>query len=139
MTRNAKRAYQNVALLTDTIATWIKKKFVSGPFAHFPVPGFRTNSLAAIVRNGKVRPVLNMSGPKGKSFNDNVMKEKPEKIHMATAKQFGYKLKECGVGALFSKFDIKDVYKLIPAKPKDHRLQGFEWVGRYFIETQTVH
>lgn len=31
-TCKAKSAYQNGALLTDTFATWTKKKFVSGPF-----------------------------------------------------------------------------------------------------------
>ena len=72
--------------------------------------GFRSNPLAAVVRNGKVRPVLNMSGPRGRSFNDAVQKEKMERLHMGTAKKFSYGLLEAGQFAKFSKFDIKDAY-----------------------------
>ena len=86
---NARSAYENGALLTDTIATWVKKGFVAGPFDVPPMAGFRANPLAAVVRNGKVRPILNMSGPKGRSFNDNVDKSKLERLHMGTARQFG--------------------------------------------------
>ena len=123
-------------MLTDKIATWIKKGFVAGPFEHPPVEGFRANPLAAVKRNGKVRPILNMSGPRGKSYNDNVNEMKMEKVHMSTAKSFSYGLREAGEGAVFSKFDVCDAYKLMPAKPGDFWLQGFAWLGRYFVETQ---
>ena len=133
-TRNSSSAYENGEILTDTIGTWIKKGFVAGPFETPPMNGFRTNPLAAVVRNNKVRPVLNMSGPKGESFNDNVDKLKLERLHMGTAKQFSYLLRNAGKGAKFSKFDIQDAYKLVPAKTGDYRLQGFQWLGRYFVE-----
>ena len=133
---NSKTAYENGALLTDTIATWIKKEFVAGPFNTPPMAGFRANPLAVVVRNGKVRPILNTSGPKGRSFNDNVDKSKLERLHMGTAKQFGFSLMRAGKGAKFSKFDLQDAYKLIPAKKKDFRLQGFSWLGKWFVETQ---
>ena len=71
-----------------------------------------------------------MSGPKEKSFNDNVNRDKLEILHMGTAKQLGKALKEAVKDAVFSKFDIQDAYKLIPAKPKDYRLQGFSWLGK---------
>ena len=87
---NSRTAVENGALLTDTIATWVKKGFVAGPFSTPPVPGFRANPLAVVVRNGKIRPILNMSGPRGRSFNDNVDKRKLEKLHMETARQFGF-------------------------------------------------
>ena len=133
---NAKSAIENGELLTDTIATWIKKGFVAGPFDSPPMPGFRANPLGVVNRNGKIRPILNMSGPKGASFNDNVDRPKLERLHMGTAKSFGTALKHAGKDAIFSKFDIQDAYKLMPAKPEDYRLQGFTWLGKYFIETR---
>ena len=133
---NSKSAEDYGALLTDTIATWIKKGFVAGPFSTPPTAGFRANPLAVVVRNGKVRPILNMSGPKGRSFNDNVDKSKLERLHMGTAKQFGFSLKRAGKEAKFSKFDLQDAYKLMPARREDFRLQGFCWLGRWFVETQ---
>jgi len=133
---NAKSAYQHGALITDKIASWIKEGFVAGPFDSPPAEGFRANPLIAIVRNGKVRPVLNMSGPRGQSFNDNVDKSKLEKVHMDTAGTFGQKLLEAGTGAVFSKFDYGNAYKTVPSKVKDYPLQGFVWLGKYFVETQ---
>ena len=135
-TKNSKSAAAHGRVLTDTIATWVKKGFVAGPFVTPPVQGFRANPLGVVVRSGKVRPILNMSGPVGRSFNDNVNEKKLERLHMGTAKQFGQLLLKSGEGALFSKFDIQDAYKLIPARREDYRLQGFEWLGRYFIETR---
>ena len=60
-----------------------------------------------------------MSGPEGASFNDNVDERKMERLHMGTAKEFSYLLRDAGHNAKFSKFDIKDAYKL-----KERRLQA---------------
>lgn len=136
--KNANSALENGVMLTDKIATWIKKGFVAGPFDCPPVDGFRCNPLSAIKKNGKIRPILNMSGPIGRSFNDNIEKIKMEKLHMSTAKAFGQELKNMGERATFSKFDICDAYKLIPIKKEDYRLQGFHWLGKYFVETQST-
>ena len=102
-TANAKSAYEHGELLTDTIATWIRKGFVAGPFRVPPTPGFRANPLAVVVRNGKIRPILNMSGPIGKSFNDNVDVGKLERLHMGTAKKFSFALKDAGLEAKLCK------------------------------------
>jgi hypothetical protein len=135
-TQNSPTTYENGEFLTDKFASWILEKFVAGPFDYAPFPGFRCNPLIAIIRNGKIRPVVNMSGPKGYSFNDNLNRKKLEKVYMTTARQFSYCLKEAGKNAIFSKFDLKDAYKLVPAKITDLRLQGFTWLGKYFCETQ---
>jgi len=37
-----------------------------------------------------------------------------------------------------SKIDMKDAFKLVPAATKDLRLQGFHWLGPYFVETQQI-
>ena len=89
-TANAKSTYEHGELLTYTIASWIRKGFVAGPFKVPPTPGIRANPLAAVVWNGKIRPILNMSGPIGKSFNDNLNVDKLERLHMGlgTAKKF---------------------------------------------------
>jgi len=133
---NAKSAVENGPMLTDKIASWVEGKIVAGPFDHPPMPGFRANPLATVCRNGKVRPILNMSAPKGRSFNENMEERKLEKVHMSTAKEFSYAVREAGPGAKFSKFDIRDAYKLVPAQPKDLKLQGFKWLSKYFCETQ---
>jgi hypothetical protein len=81
-------------MLTDKIASWVSTGYVAGPFKTTPVPGFRANPLMAVVRKGTVRPIINLSAPKGASFNDNVNTYKLEKVHMATAQSFGYAVRK---------------------------------------------
>ena len=71
-TNNAKSAFTHGALLTDTIAQWVKNKMVAGPFDEPPLANFRVNPLMAVQQKTKVRPILNLSAPKKFSFNDAV-------------------------------------------------------------------
>ena len=50
---------------------------------------------------------------------------------MGTAKEFSYLLRDAGYNAKFSKFDIQDANK-IPARKKVFRLQGFQWLGKFW-------
>jgi hypothetical protein len=135
---NAPSAFIHGKCLTEKIASWIESGFVAGPFSCPPMTGFRSNALIAIERNGSVRPIVNMSEPEGSSFNDNLDKNKIEKVYMATAKSFSYKIIEAGAGCLMSKYDLKDAYKNIPAKKEDWHLQGFSWLNKYFFETKMI-
>jgi len=121
---------------TDTLAHWVKKKFVAGPFVLPPCADFRVNQMLAIDQHSKVRIVMNLSGPEGESFNDAIIEEALEKVHMSTARLFGYSVVDCGYGARMWKWDMEDAYKNLPAKLCDLRLQGFMWLGRYFLETR---
>ncbi len=131
--RKASSAFENGRMLTDKIATWIEAGYVAGPFTTAPVPGFRANPLMAVARKGSVRPIINMSAPRGASFNENVVENQLEKVRMATAQSFGYAIRKCNQNAKMSKFDKKDAYKLIPARKEDWNKQGFSWLGMNFI------
>jgi hypothetical protein len=88
-----------------------------------------------VVQPDKVRPVLDVSSPKGSSFNDNVCGQETEKVYMASAKSFAQNVVGCGLEAVMSKHDLVAAYKQIPCKIEDLRLQGFMWLGRFFVET----
>lgn len=135
---NTESALEHGRLMTDKVVSWIKEGFLLGPFDTPPLPGFRANALMAVVRDGKVRPVINMSSPHGNSFNENVMKNQIEKVKMSTAQEFSYKVRALGKGATMTKFDLRDAYKIIPARKEDWRLQGIKWLGKYFLETQMI-
>jgi hypothetical protein len=135
---NAPSAAEFGELLTDKLATWVDSGIACGPFKTPPLPGFRSNALMAVSRNGAVRPIIHMSKPEGHSFNDNLDLIKMEKVHMNVARDFGYSLKETGKSAVMSKYDLKDTFKLIPARPSDWKLQGFEFASRFFFETNMI-
>jgi hypothetical protein len=135
---NADSAFEHGEMLTDKLATWVDSGIVCGPFRNPPFPGFRSNALMAVEKNGAIRPIIHMSKPEGFSFNDNLEEKKIEKVHMNVARDFGYLLKETGRDAVMSKYDLKDAFKLIPARPSDWKLQGFSWAGRFFFETNMI-
>jgi hypothetical protein len=136
--KNAKSAIEHGRAMTDVLATWLKKGFVAGLFDRPPYEGFQGNPLMAAVQRNKIRPILNLSSPKGSSFNDAVEDSEISLLEMSSAKLFGEALRKMGRRALFSKQDIQDAYKLIPNPVEQWKYYGFEWLGKYFFDTTTV-
>jgi hypothetical protein len=136
--KNAPSAIENGEFMTDVLATWVKKGFVAGPFEKPPMDGLRGNPLMAAVQKTKVRPILNLSSPKGRSFNDAVNVWEVDNLQMCTPRIFSDSILKAGKGALISKTDIQDAYKLIPNPISDWRLYGFTWLGKFFVDTTTV-
>jgi len=123
--KNTRCAIKHGQEVTETIATWVEKGYAAGPFDGPPCPHFRVNPIIAVIQPGKVRPVLNVSAPDGSSFNSNVEERETEKVTMASAKQFGQNLLDCGPNSVMSKLDLTAAYKQVPARVQDLRLQGF--------------
>jgi hypothetical protein len=136
--KNAPSIEQHGNSFTTTLAEWIEKGFVAGPFLYPPVPEFRANVLMAEEQKDKVRPILNLSSPKGESFNDNVDEYRVPKTYQSSARLFGQSLLAVGPGALMTKMDMRDAFKLVPAKTSDLRLQGFSWLGAFFVDSQQI-
>jgi len=136
--KNASCAIKHGKEVTEAIATWINEGFAAGPFDRPPCENFRVNPLIAVVQPGKIRPVLNVSAPESASFNSEVDEDETEKVKMASARQFGQNLLDCGKCSTMSKHDIVAAYKQVPARISDLRLQGFSWLGKYFVETRQI-
>jgi hypothetical protein len=123
---------------TDTLAWWIRQGYVAGPFAAPPFKDFRTNAMMAVEQKNKIRIIMNMSAPKGSSYNDAIDEMALEKVSMSSARLFGYSVQDCGTGARMWKFDMVDAYKTIPTPTSELRLQGFSWLGKFFVELKKV-
>jgi len=136
--RNSTSAILNGRQITDTIAFWVSQKYVSGPFDHPPLTGFRVNPLMAVIQPGKIRPVLNLSAPKGRSLNESLDPAKIPNIFMTTAKEFSYAILKCGFNAKMAKFDCDNAYKIVPSHPSAWRLHGFAWNQKYFVDTSSI-
>ena len=134
---NAKSAIKNGRCITDTVASWIKKGYVIGPFFSPPFKKFNTSPLMAAVQKTKVRPILNLSAPLGSSFNDAVDKNRLRKLTMSSAKKFSQTLIRMGKDAKFAKSDIVDAYKIIPCHASEWRFFGFKWLGKFFADTSS--
>jgi hypothetical protein len=82
----------------------------------------------------EVRPVLNVSGPAGHSFNGCVDSSKREKVKMDAAGSFIYKLREADKGACMDKTDLTDAFKSMPAKLEDLRMNA-----KFFVKHRISH
>jgi hypothetical protein len=136
--KNAPSAVENGEFMTDALASWVKKGFVAGPFDTPPLAGFRSNPLMAAVQKNKVWPIMNLSSPKGRSFNDAINEWQVGGLQMSTPRLFADSVLKAGKDSVMSKQDIQDAYKLIPNPVPDWRLYGFSWLGKYFFDTSTV-
>jgi hypothetical protein len=136
--KNAASAIENGSQMTDTLADWIRKGFVAGPFEGPPMKKFRANPLMAVVQRTKVRPILNLSSPGGASFNDAVIPERVDKLKMCSAKMFAETLIKAGKASHIAKPDIRDAYKLIPSPKSQWNCYGFSWLGMNFFDSTTV-
>ena len=86
----------------------------------------------------KVRPIVNLSYPPKASYNDAIGKNVLPKITMDSAKKISHQIYRKGVGCKISKLDHSAAYKIIPTKPSQWRLQGFTWLGKYYVDKQLV-
>ena len=136
--QNSRAAIIQGKYVTEEIATWVQKGFAAGPFDEPPTDNFRVNPILAVVQPDKVRIILNVSAPEEGSFNANVDEYETETVKMASAKLFSQKLMDCGKNSTMSKQDLKAAYKQIPARISDLRLQGFFWLGKFFVETRQI-
>ena len=57
---------------------------------------------------------------------------------MSTTRNVSYTILAAGRHCTLSKFDLKDAYKNIPCHPTALRLQGFQWLNKYFIDYTSV-
>jgi hypothetical protein len=114
--KNSKNAFLFGANVTDTIASWVEKKFVAGPFSTSPLPGFRANSILAVPQPSKTRICIKVSLPNGKSFNDNINKNDLERVKMSSARNFGYSITEASQTAQLQNTTSSTHTKMFPRK-----------------------
>lgn len=94
--------------------------------------------MAVTKPDGSIRPVLIVSAPASFSFNDGIDRDLLWPACMDTCRSVVYALQSAGPQALMSKKDLSNAYKLIPVPLQDRRLQVFSWLGKYFVEINSI-
>ena len=122
----------------DQLASMVKDGIISGPFVKPPVDRFRTNPFFVVERNNKMRTILDLSSPVGESYNEAINKDTIPAISMSSPREVADLLIEYGSEAFFSKLDHKAAFKLVPVRTDLMALQGFQFLGRFFVESQLV-
>ena len=126
----------SVTNCADQLATIVKDGIISGPFIVPPVDSFRTIPLFVVERKNKTRTILDLSSPAGECYNEAINKDTIPTISMSSPREVVDLLIEYGPTAHFSKLDHKAMFKLVHVHTDIMALQGFEFLGRLFVESQ---
>ena len=132
---NNRSALLRPAGVTAAIAAEVEKGTTRGPFPTPPLPDFVVNPLSARVKpDGSVRLILDLSQPTGHSINDGIDAEDFRLSYTTINEVFRSIYGAGGTGALLAKLDIKSAFKLIPVKPEQWRLLGFQWQEQFYFQ-----
>ena len=134
LANNLPSAYQQPSVIDATLEKECEAGRILGTFSNSPLENFRTSGLVVPKHNGGWRIIYHLSAPDGLSINDFI-------------DTFSYSLKYCsiddactiinklGPGALLSKIDLKDAFRLIPVQSSDWNLLEICWRQKFYIDT----
>jgi hypothetical protein len=83
---------------------------------------------------GKWRLILDLSSPQGHSVNDGI-DQAMSAIAYPSVDVAAQLILQMGQGALLSKVDIKEAYRIVPVHRQDWHLLGMKWNKQYYVDT----
>ena len=133
----------SLELAPDALPAFIHKEIelgrVSGPFSleQPPTKIFMVNPLGLVEKRDtdplEYRVITHHSAPHGSSVNDGIDRHE-FKISFDTLKHAVRWIRHFGKGALLSKIDIKEAYRILPVHPIDQLLQGMVLDGKLYFD-----
>ena len=84
--------------------------------------------------DGGVRLIQDLSAPCGDSINDGIDSDESRTSYTTIDEAIRLIFVIGGRGALLAKVDVRAAFKLIPVRPEQRRLLGFQWDGRYYYQ-----
>ena len=122
----------------DHISTHLEKCTLdgqtAGPFDTPPFPIMQCSGLGVVPKkNGRLRVIHHLSAPPGQSVNDHISTTDYSLRYVRVDDAIQSILAK-GRGALLTKLDIRNAFRLIPVHPSDWPLLGISWNGQFYYE-----
>ena len=132
---NLPTAYQQPDVIDATLQRECEAGRILGPFTSPPLPNFRTSGLGLVPKHdGGWRIIYHLSAPHGFSINDYIDSSLYSLSYCSIDDAYAI-INKLGPGALLSKIDLKDAFRLIPVRPADWNLLGIYWKQNFYIDT----
>ena len=133
--KNLPSAYQQPLILDNALLQECNAGCILGPFDTPPLPDFRCSGLGLVPKHdGGWRTIYHLSAPHGNSINDYINPEDYTLSYCSVDDAYAI-LNLLGTGALMSKIDLKNAFRLIPVHPNDWNLLGICWRNKFYIDT----
>ena len=108
---------------------------ISGPFDQPPVPLLCSSGLGLVPKHdGGWRTICQLSAPNGSSINDHIDPGSFSLTYCSVDDAYAI-VNSLGTGALMSKIDLKNAFRLISVCPHDWNLLGMQWRGKFYVDT----
>ena len=132
---NLKSAIDNPMAVNIKISQELNLDRIAGPFDQPPFEHFWVSHLGLVAKKvpGECRMIHHLSFPKGHSVNDGISVEYSH-VQYARIDDAIKLIKEVGQGCYLAKTDIKSAFCVIPIRPKDYRLLGMTWQGKFYFD-----
>ena len=132
---NLQSAYQQPEVIDATLNEECSAGRILGPFDQPPLPNFRTSGLGLVPKHdGGWRIIYHLSAPFAHSINDYIDPQSYS-LSYCTIDDAYTILNNLGPGALMSKIDLRNAFRLIPVRPDDWNLLGICWRKQFYVDT----
>ena len=122
-------------ILKSKILAELQAGRVAGPFDQIPIYNIQLSPLGIVPKKApnEYRVIHHLSFPNGESINDGIDKSYCS-VHYQTIDDAVKLVKLLGKGALMSKTDIENAYRIIPIHPSDYDLLGFSIDNKFYYD-----
>lgn len=136
--RNLLSATKNSDFVASALADEVASGHIIGPLESLPFNNFRISPIGVATRKftGKQRLILDLSAPHDSeeisSINDLISKE-DFSLKYVTIDDAINIICDLGEGALLTKFDIKNAFRILPLAPESWRFFCMCWDKKYYF------
>lgn len=132
--RNHQSATRNPRFMDQYINSELRAGRILGPFVSLP-PHCIISPLGLVPKKeaGSFRVIHDLSFPKGQGVNDLI----PNHLTSVSYEDFdhvAHLIRQSGVGALISKVDIQNAFRIMPIHSSCVHLFGFFWRDKYYLD-----
>eukprot|EP00117_Sycon_ciliatum_P030475 scpid16664/ scgid24012/ len=131
---NLVSAFQNPQAVSTYLSNECIEGRMAGPYTHLPHADLRCSGVGVVPKkSGKLRLILHLSAPQGTSINDGISQDEFS-LHYMTVDDAVRLLHRHGKGALLSKVDLRNAFRLCPVAPSDWPLLGIHWDNAFYVD-----
>ena len=137
---NNRSAKLQPQVVEELIQSEIEKGYLLGPFKKAPFETYRISpiGIAEGKYSKKKRLIVDLSAPYDNENIPSIIDKDLHSLSYVTVDDAIELIKKAGVGAMLSKLDICDAFKLIPLSPGVWHLFGIKWKNLYYFYKRLV-
>ena len=136
--KNLKSAIEHPDVVSKKLQKELAAGHIAGPF-DCPPPNLKISPLGVVPKKtpNEFRLIHHLSysekGHDGSSVNEGIPREEC-RVQYATVDEAVQKIKKLGGNPWLFKVDIRNTFRIIPVRPEDYMLLGFQWQGKYYFD-----